>query len=450
MVDLCGLVTIESSQDVSKDFSPIAEYRYTKEATMVARLPKLNQHWRLVYLITCLMTTLFWIPNSCLADRFQLKDGRELTGKVVHSDTQKQGDREETRLAVEIETGVLVRIYESDLVRGGHQKSDSRQIEYEQRAAEMEDSAQSHYQMAQWCSQQGLNDLARAHYLRTIDLQPDHKEARAAVKHTRSESSGRWIKREDQMIERGKVFHQGKWKFPEYIPMDDDQQLLVKEKAELQKVINRWHNAAVKGDAQALASLSQLDNPLVVDYLSQLLLDKQKAGQPAATVVVKQAYIMVLAKFNDGGAYATLAHACINDADQSVRTAALDALAASGRQLAIPVMMGYLRHANNLLVNRAGYALGQLQADSAILAMIEALITRHQFEGSGADTYSPSAGGLSLGGNKKQMRDLQNEEVLSALSKITGQGGLGFDKSRWKAWYASVYAPPVDDLRRDP
>ncbi len=417
---------------------------------MVTRPPKPSLRCRPVKLIGCAVAILFGTPFCCLADRFQLKDGRELTGKVVHSDTQKQGDREETRLAVEIEPGVLVRIYQSDLVRGGHQKSDSRQLEYEQRMVELEDTAQSHYQMAQWCSQQGLNDLAKAHYLRTIDLQPDHKEARAAVKHTRSESSGRWIKRDDQMVERGKVFHQGKWKFPEYIPMDDDQQLLVKEKAELQKVINRWHNAAVKGDVQALTSLSQLDNPLVIDYLSQLLLDKQKAGQPAATVAVKQAYIAVLAKLNDASAYVALAHACMNDSEQSVRNAALDALSANGRQWAIPVMVGYLKHANNLLVNRAGYALGQLQAESAILPMIDALITRHQFEGSGADTYSPSAGGLSLGGNKKQVRDLQNEEVRSGLSQITGQGALGFDKSRWKAWYASVYAPAADDLRRDP
>ena len=289
--------------------------------------------------------------------------------------------------------------------------------------------------------------------LRIIDLEPDHKEARSAVKHTLSASSGRWIKREDQMSERGKVFHQGRWKFPEYIPMDEGLERETKEKAALQKEITRWHSDAVRGAPekarQALESLSQLENPLVIDYVAQLLLDKQKAGQPPASIPLKLVYIGVLSKFAHPLAAMPLAHCSVLDAEANVRAAALDALAHRGREAAIPVLVGYLRNPSNPLVNRAAFALGRLDAHEAIMPLIEALATRHEFQANSNTTYAPGAGGLAVGGPKKQIRELENDAVRAALAQLTGQGQLGFDKSRWKAWYASIATPQVDDLRRD-
>ncbi|MBX3420664.1 MAG: HEAT repeat domain-containing protein [Pirellulaceae bacterium] len=396
-----------------------------------------------------------WLSAAvCWADRFQLKDGRLFSGSVVKADTVELDERQQTRWTVEIEPGVIVRIQQSDMNRNGHVGVDEREAEYQQKIVKLPDTADAHYRAAQWCSQQGLHDLARAHYLRTIDLNPEHKEARAAVKHTRSSDSGRWVKRDDVMSNRGKVFHEGKWKFPEYIPMDEAVQDEAKRRAQLQKEITRWHHDAATGSGekaqQALAYLSQVDNPLAIEYVSQLLLDKQKSGQPPATALLKQTYIGVLNKFDSPSAAVTLAQVCVNDALPAVRNAALDALGRGAWQSAMPVLVSYLRHANNELVNRAGFALGQLNAQEAILPLIEALSTKHEFQTAGNTNYSPTAGGLSMGGPKKRTVELNNDRVHSALAQITGQGQLGFDKSGWKAWYASVYAPPVDDLRRDP
>ncbi len=408
-----------------------------------------------LFLLWALTSGLFVgaMASECNADRFQLKDGRILTGKVVHSDKVTEGQKEETRLAIEVEPGVLVRVYESDLASsGGHVKLDPREEEYLKAIAKLPETAEDHYRAAQWCAKQGLRDLAQAHYLRVIELDPNHKLARAAVDHTLSSDTGRWIRREDQMSERGKVYYKGKWTFPEYIPMDDQAEKDKQEQLALQKNISRWHTDALRGSddkvRQAFEQIMAIDNPLASEYIGQLLLDKQKGGLQSATPQLKLAYVSVLAKFNLPAAIVPLARASVTDADQSVRTACLDALSRQGRLVAIQVILPLLRSRNNEQVNLAGYALGQLGASEAILPLVEALVTRHEFQGSSADTYS--TGGLSLGGPRKKVLDLENQSVLSALTQITEQGSFGFDKAQWKSWYASVYAPPADDLRRDP
>jgi len=385
------------------------------------------------------------------ADEFRLKDGRIISGKLIRTDKIKDADREETRLAIEIEAGVLVGIFQSDLIRSGHAKADQREEAYLQEVAKLEETADAHFLLAQWCAKQELRDLARAHYLRTIELNPNHKLARAAVHHTLSDTSGRWIRREDQMAERGKVFYKGKWQFPEFIPMDEQLELEKKEKALVLKEISRLHNDFLRGNAdksqQAAQQLNQLDNPRAIDYVVQLLLGKQKGGLPPATPALKQIYIALLSRYDIPHVAIALAHVSVNDAEPSVRTAAIDVLARQGRVVAIPVVASNLRSKNNVIVNRAATVLGQLNAREAILPMINALITQHEFQGSPNDNFS--AGGLAMGGNKKQRVDLQNESVLAALSQITGQGQLGYDKASWRAWYASLAAPPADDLRRD-
>jgi hypothetical protein len=54
-------------------------------------------------------------------------------------------------------------------------------------------------------------------------------------------------------------------------------------------------------------------------------------------------------------------------------------------------------------------------------------------------------------GGKEQIQEYseQNASVLGTLAQLTGQN-YDYNQSQWLAWYASVYAPPAGDLRRDP
>lgn len=66
--------------------------------------------------------------------------------------------------------------------------------------------------------------------------------------------------------------------------------------------------------------------------------------------------------------------------------------------MAIPIYIGYLGDKNNLLVNAAADALGDLTAENAILPLVDAPITKHIQENKGAGiNASPTSGLFSMG-----------------------------------------------------
>jgi hypothetical protein len=217
----------------------------------------------------------------------------------------------------------------------------------------------------------------------------------------------------------------------------------------LKATINRWHGEAVQGgakSAQALASLGRIDDPMAVEAIAPYVAD-QKLRDP-----IRRLYVDVLSRFEDVRAYRTLAVASVEDSNASIRIAAIDALTKRGRAVAIPIISRYLNPkptSSNDLVNQAAFALGKLNATEVILELIGALVTKHEIANNAPGMNVSGSGGLSMGGPKKITVERKNEQVLSALSQLTGQGGLGYDRAAWLAWFADRFAPPVGDLRRD-
>lgn len=391
------------------------------------------------------------------ADQFIMRDGRIVTGNLVSTrkidkvNPDKKSSLSDEEMTVEIDDGVQIIVHKSDLILNGHRAVDPRELEYQQRAGGMDQSAETHYKVAGWCNSKGLKELAQAHYLRAIEINPDYNEARAAIEHRKSDS-GRWIRVEDHMQRIGKVEVGSKWVYPEYAL--EDRQKAEEEKAgkERRKEIERFHQEFIRGGAkldQTLAVVEQLDDHLAIEVFAEKLRDKVVQGRKPTPEPLKLVYVRLLSKFNNPIAFSALSRASVFDPSEAVRNAALDALLRNGRQQAIDFLRGLLnpKLSDNATINQAAYALGKLDASEAILDLINALVTRHEAARSQADTYSGE--GLALGGPKTVVRDLSNEQVRNALSQITGQGNLGFDKAAWLAWYANRYASPVDDLRRD-
>ena len=184
---------------------------------------------------------------------------------------------------------------------------------------------------------------------------------------------------------------------------------------------------------------------MIADYLI-----KRRPGSSDLPLDLKLLYVQLLAKFQLPGTASTLAQVYMSDSESQVTSAALDALTIFGRQWAIPYLVPYLSNPNNALVNRAASALDQLQAREAILPLINALITTHVDEG-GADRMNVGTGDgtFSIGKKPPVSRLLENPSVRAALLSMTNQN-FGYNREQWLAWYASTYAPPADDLRRDP
>jgi hypothetical protein len=69
--------------------------------------------------------------------------------------------------------------------------------------------------------------------------------------------------------------------------------------------------------------------------------------------------------------------------------------------------------------------------------------------GATSATFTPSGGGLSMGGGPKAARvPVRNDRVLEALVELTG-ANFGWDVTAWRAWLARRESPPADyDPRR--
>ena len=123
-----------------------------------------------------------------------------------------------------------------------------------------------------------------------------------------------------------------------------------------------------------------------------------------------------------------------------------------------PLFASELNSKNNDMVNRAGYALGEVGLPEAIPALISKLVTNHKIQvSSGAPPGQTSAafdkngggGGFGVTGKAQYVdQELQNPKVLSALEKLTKQS-FGYNEPAWSNWYASRQKRAIPAGRRD-
>jgi hypothetical protein len=110
-------------------------------------------------------------------------------------------------------------------------------------------------------------------------------------------------------------------------------------------------------------------------------------------------------------------------------------------------------------INKAGRALGALKAESAVLPLIERVITKrkHQIGGGsstnvgfGSQSGGGGGGGFTFGNEKSKIIEVPNPnaDVLGALTSITGEN-FQYDKDAWLDWYGRKFYASAGDLRRD-
>ncbi len=400
------------------------------------------------WLLPCAAWLLLALPTS--AETFRFKDGRVIAGTLKSKSEKIIDGKPQALWAIEIEPGTFIQIDPAQLDPKTREPDPATVEAYLAAAQNLPETADAHYEFAGWCVNNGLRDFEEAHYLRALDLDPNHGPANTAAGNYKNDD-GRWVKKERVMgSERGKVRFGNAWRFPGAIAIEQADEERRLKQAEATKDLLRWHvdaiNSSGKRQALALENFAKVADPLTVGMLTELLQGKRK---PVAPPPLRILYVNILARIQTAAAAKTLAQVSLNDAEQQVRTAAMDALTGDMRVAAIPIFVSYLKNNNNALVNRAAEALGQLGAEQAVLPLIEALITKHTRKVGGGNTnYNASA--MTFGA-KEQIQEFseQNSSVLGTLAQLTGQN-YDYNQPQWLGWYASVYAPPAGDLRRDP
>jgi hypothetical protein len=319
----------------------------------------------------------------------------------------------------------------------------------------MPDDLEGHWKMAEWCREKKLDEHRIEHLEKVIALDPDHEAARRALGY--SKVDGGWRRVDEFMLARGYVRHRGAWRLPQEILIETqaaETELAQKEWRRRLKMWRGWIGA--KRGNEAVANIQAIDDPLAAIALAELLLSEKNRD-------IKLLYIEVLGRLPSLTAVGALIQASLDDADESIRDACLTKLSERGAPQAVAAYSKVLKGiggkeaidvARRTQIDRAGEGLGRMKDPHSVKTLIDALVTKYKMlvtPGSGnlGVSFGGSGGGGLSAGNKPQYisREEGNKTVLDALSVITGQN-FGFDRERWKAWYAEDRTPDDVDLRR--
>lgn len=416
-----------------------------------------NRCWLAWALVACC-----WSPTVVWGDLVKLKSGGELRGKVI-SDSQ----RASRELTVRTVTGALVTVDRDQVDFIARRSLPSE--EYELRARLAADTAESQWELAEWCVSQRLIPQRERHLQRIIELDPDNEPARKALGYQRR--GDQWSTHEEHMLSMGYVRYKGRYITPE------EKQLLENSQGEREQQlawygkVRLWSNwLGGRNDSnrqQAVEQFKGLNDPNAIPALKNFL-----AEDPSRDVRI--VYINTLRQMQHPDATTELVRLAVLDGDQGIRQRAIETIPTPHTGLATGELVQYLKHGDNPVVRRAGSAIKQLGSQQAVPHLIEALVTNHKYKvaverprvgvslGPGG-AVGPAAGGPILPPDLHAAImagiippesivpprtpaasiqwvtvrvDQQNPEVLEALREIT-QVNFGYDKRTWRLWLMS-------------
>lgn len=409
-----------------------------------------NVHRSPVASAVAIAVTLLVTPTIS-ADEITLKDGRKLVGSVV----KKNGET----LVVELTPGNMILVNQSEIK--AHPQNSKGEAGYVEALKKSSDTIESHLQMAIVAQKSLLPDHARAHYERVLELDPDHKNARAALGYTLNEVDGQWILRDELMRkDRGKTLAGGRYRFPEIVAMQEAEEKFKNERnvlaREISRALSNLNNP--RNSAKAQATLDGLVGPLGSAAITFVLYGDSPVKKISANPAQKAVCIPILKRLGDPLAIQTLIRMCTETGNSSeqiaVRQQAFEVVKELAPEAAFHALLGELRSSDNARINLAAEMLQELGDERAILPLIERLVTfkRMEFGGGNATNAGMSNGDVSFSkGSPKIVQNvpIENPGVLGALVAITGQN-LKYNPPDWLKWYDANYVAHTGDLRRDP
>jgi hypothetical protein len=378
-----------------------------------------------------------------VADVYELKDGGQVVGEAVER-PEAEGYVLRTPAGAEVTLArdQVARIVQQDAV---HE-------EYQRRSRTAPDTAEAHRELAAWCREQKLSEEAEHHLERVVDLDPTDEAARTSLGYQRV--GGRWLTREEIMAARGLKFYQGKYRTPQDIAIRQRDQQVKDADVDWFTNIRTWRNWLEKARPgqfeEAQAQIAAIVDPQAAPALARLLDDEPNEQ-------IFDLLLATLGRLDHPAAVQTLVAYSLESNDTEVRLQCLDYLVNGVRPVSVLPYVQALKSKDNVIVNRAGEALGKIGDPAAVSPLIDALVTRHKYivqsnqPGQINPVFGSGGGGLSVGGNgpKVTQRDQENLRVQRALIKLSGKQDFGFDEKAWRAWYVDQQMRQRINSRRD-
>jgi hypothetical protein len=430
--------------------------------------------------LLCLMGLLWCDPRSASADLVKLKGGGELRG--VFLDPIRSGKAPNQPVRVTTLTGGVVVVNSADVELVAKR---SRQVEeYEWKSRMTPATVAGHWELQEWCRQNGLKKERELQLAVVISLEPNHADAHRLLGHIKEH--GKWMTRDEAMTAKGYVKYKGKFLFPQEVELLELSEAQRESAGGWHKklvVVQDWlHGPSQERQQQALQQLDQLADTNASGPLIKLF--RNDPADPVRLVFVK-----TLGRVGGAGAVQALVLQSLFDTSPAVRAAAMEAISRKDRAQAIPIYLKGLKDELNEIVLRSAAGLGHFGDEEVVPSLIEALVTVHSYQvkvhetgylaqGSYPPEFSTQAvinrpvdipvsipgiplplsssnpGAIynpgNLGATTPQVVQLpplvsrdriqvishpqQNMEVLAALRKLTRED-FGYDQRTWRIWW---------------
>lgn len=394
-----------------------------------------------------LMGLLAVAGGSARGEVLELKNGGHIEGKLLNP---KESPRQ--KYVLEVSGGGRV-TFDKSQVREVVRQNEAKE-EYEKKRHTSADNVEGQMELAVWCREHHLNAERDRHLKRVLELDPEHAQAHLMLNHVRV--GGVWRSRRQFWESQGYVLYQGDWMTPQEVELRERERTTELAQKDWRQRLKRWRVWMNEGrESEALAKIDEINDPYAVDALAKAL-----SNEPVEDY--RKRYLDALARIGTPQAWKILLEGSLRDPYEEVRLTCLDHICEKPTPAFTDFYIDHLQDKRNPIVNRAALALGRLKDRSAVLPLIDALITRHEYQVApagqggyqatfGSMNGQPLGGGMSFGNNGPKVEVVyhNNEDVLQALVQITGGQNYDYNVAAWKSWYTGQKRSLSLNARRD-
>ena len=431
-------------------------------------------------LLHCLLAAGTLSGSVARADLVRLKGGGELRG--VFLDKVLPGRMAASPVRVETLTGGIITVSQDDVEFLARRNRTVEEYEWKTRLAA--NTVEAHWELQEWCKQQGLKKEREAEMLLIVALDPEHEGAHRMLGHIRQD--GKWMTRDESMALKGYVKYKGKYLFPQEVELLEASVVHRDAEVDWHKRLHVWQgwlrSTNPSRQMQARQELSEIADASAVGPLVKLFRND-------ASDDVRLIFVRTLARLQGTAAVQALVIQSLFDNSPTVRVAAMEGITGKSREIAIPIYTKALSDDLNDVVLRSAVALGHFGDPEVVPHLIDALSSTHTYRQQVQQTgYLATQGGAPLlqpveivlpprdiplsipgvplplsattpgafyPGNAPPQtvttavpvpvtrertvlvtRQFQNTEVLAALRKLTGED-FGYDKRTWNLWWTA-------------
>lgn len=431
------------------------------------------------YLLLGLLATGVLSGSAARGDLVRLKGGGELRG--VFLDKVVTGRSVSGPVRVETLTGGIITVSQDEVEFLAKRSRTVEEYEWKTRLAS--NTVEDHWELQEWCKQQGLKKEREAELLLIVALDPEHEVAHRMLGHLHQD--GKWMTRDESMAAKGYVKYKGKYLFPQEVELLEASSVHRDAEVDWHKrlhVLQGWlRSNNPSRQIQARQELSEISDGDAVGPLVKMFRNE-------AADDVRLIFVRTLARLQGTAAIQALVIQSLFDNSSAVRVAALEGITGKARDIAAPIYTKALTDDVNDVVCRSAVALGHFGNPEVVPNLIDALVSTHTIRQKVQEPAYLTQGGvpvlqpveillpprdiplaipgvplpLSLGtpgavypGNAQPQsvvtgmpvtvtrekivlvtRQFQNTEVLGALRKLTRED-FGYDKRTWMLWWTA-------------